>query len=427
MLEKFKRLLMEENDFKKVIIRDTLIFSIGELLLKIMVFISFVIVWRKLWLNDFWNLNFLTTFIGFFVVLSDFGTNTLLFKEMSENKDNRNMVNDILNIKKVLLVASFLLCVFVYIILWFDVPISLLFIALFYLLAKYVWDSCKIFYRWNNNFKKEFQLKMVELGVIFFMILFFYLKYELTIHSVLLSYLFSQILVSYFYIKVVKSDFKINLFNFEFKDAYFDIIKRWFFYWWWGLLASINFSFDQILLKYFWFTEELWIYAWSFKIISIGLMFISYIFIPIFPHLVRSSKSWDLSHIKQFNHSFIRYILIFSLLTAPLVFLFSESFLLFLFWENFLGGWIYLSILYISFLFIFLREPAWYTLTAINKPHIMFNVLLSACLLNITLNLVIIPTYGALWASITTLITEFVTFLLYLFYLRKYIYNKIDI
>ncbi len=81
-------------------------------------------------------------------------------------------------------------------------------------------------------------------------------------------------------------------------------------------------------------------------------------------------------------------------------------------------------ILYISFIIIFLREPVWYTLTAVNKQKIIFYTLLIGAIFNICMNLVFIPQYWALWASYTTLFTELFTLMTYIYFIVRFLKNE---
>lgn len=408
---------------RQFLIKNTFFFTLWEILIKIFVFAIFIVVWRKLWLEEFWNLNFLTTFIWFFVVLSDFWTNTILFKKIAGDFDKYS-IEDILHTKKILLLWAFWFCLVFYFLAWFAISFQIVFIAALYLFFKYIWDSCKFFYKGANNFQKEFYLKIFELFIYVFIFLFFLFSSSLTLALVLETFLYTQILITLWYLYNVKKDFNINFITYYFKKDHVDLIKKWFFYWWAWLLAAINFSFDQVLLKFFWFTEELWLYSWVFRIISIWLMVITYLFVPIFPYLIKNYKEGNFEYLRRFNDRYVKYIFLFWLLTIPLMYFLSEFILFVLFWEKFLAWSIYLFILYISFIFIFLREPAWYTLTSLNKQHIIFNILFFGAISNIVLNIIFIPVYWALWASITTLMVEIWMCFFYIYFVKKSLKNE---
>lgn len=423
MIQKIKSVLFENKTDKQTIIKNTFFFTLWELMMKVFVFAIFIIIGRKLSLTDFWNLNFLTTFIWFFVVLSDFGTNTILFKKIAWDFE-KHSIEDILHVKKILLLFAFFLCIWLYYILGFTISIYLLILASLYLLIKYIWDSCKFFYKWSNNFQKEFYLKLFELLIYIIIFIFFIFKKNINIDIVLETFLYTQVIITLWYLYNIKKDFNINFITYYFKKDHVDLIKKWFFYWWAWILAMINFSFDQILLKFFWLTEELWLYSWVFRLISIGLMFIGYIFVPIFPHLIKKYKDNDLEYIKRFNIRYVKMIFLFWLVTIPIVYFLWEFILFLIFWEKFIAWSIYLFILYISFVIIFLREPAWYTLTALNKQQVIFYTLLIGAIFNICMNLIFIPQYWALWASYTTLFTELFTLMIYIYFIVRFLKNE---
>ncbi len=250
MIKKMKSFLFENKSEKHFLIKNTFFFTLWELMMKVFIFAIFIIIGRKLSLEEFWNLNFLTTFIWFFVVLSDFWTNTILFKKIAWDFEKYS-IEDILHVKKILLLFAFLLCIWFYYILGFTISIYLLILASLYLLIKYIWDSCKFFYKWSNNFQKEFYLKIFELFIYIFTFIFFIFKKNLDIGLVLETFLYTQVIITLWYLYNIKKDFNINFITYYFKKESYWFNKKMIFLLM-SMIACINkFFFWSDFIKVF--------------------------------------------------------------------------------------------------------------------------------------------------------------------------------
>jgi O-antigen/teichoic acid export membrane protein len=146
-------------------------------------------------------------------------------------------------------------------------------------------------------------------------------------------------------------------------------------------------------------------------------VFMSALF-PLFSYFsISSSESLLLVYRKSFKFLF--------LLGLPLaigVFLISDKIVLLFYGKNFFNTIIALQILSWDLLLKFLYLCALFVLISINKQKQILITVICTALLNIGLNIILIPNYSYIGAAIATLITEAFLLIVYLYLNHRYSY-----
>ncbi|MEA1865574.1 MAG: flippase [Euryarchaeota archaeon] len=141
--------------------------------------------------------------------------------------------------------------------------------------------------------------------------------------------------------------------------------------------------------------------------------------LPLMSRLYVSSKD---SLVMGYEKAFT-YLLISGLPIAMGMSLLADEIILFLYGEQFANSVIALEILAWDVLLIFICLPLGFMLVAINRQNRMAVIVGGCALLNIILNLILIPGFSYIGAAIATLITETVLFLAYFYVISKYLYK----
>jgi len=141
--------------------------------------------------------------------------------------------------------------------------------------------------------------------------------------------------------------------------------------------------------------------------------------LPLMSRLYVSSKD---SLVRGYEKAFT-YLLISGLPIAMGMSLLADEIILFLYGEQFANSAIALEILAWDVLLIFICLPLGFMLVAINRQNRMAVIVGGCALLNIVLNLILIPGFSYIGAAIATLITETVLFLAYFYVISKYLYK----
>ena len=113
-------------------------------------------------------------------------------------------------------------------------------------------------------------------------------------------------------------------------------------------------------------------------------------------------------------------MLILGLFVTAAIYVLSDKIILFLYGKEFVEAAVVLKVLTGYSFLKFLNPITGYTLIAINKQGTRLFGQASASILNIALNLILIPLYGITGAAVATLATEIVFFLMYSGFIIKY-------
>lgn len=142
----------------------------------------------------------------------------------------------------------------------------------------------------------------------------------------------------------------------------------------------------------------------------------------LLPLMSRSYISSKNSLVRGYEKSFT-YLLILGLPLAMGMSLLADEIILILYGEEFINSVIALKILAWDVLLIFICMPLGFILVSINQHNRMAVIVGGCALLNIILNLILIPGFSYIGAAIATLITETVLFLAYFYVISKYLYK----
>jgi len=159
-------------------------------------------------------------------------------------------------------------------------------------------------------------------------------------------------------------------------------------------------------------------YNAAYRLILVLLVIPGIYFMVVYPVMSRFFKDSG----RAFKLSFERSFKYMSMLAFPIgvgTTLLAEKIILLIFGHEFLPSSKALQILVWSVVCIYLSQPYGHLVCSMNKQRIETKVTVMGAILNTVLNLIIIPKYSYIGASITTLLTElFVTFC-YFYIFRK--------
>jgi O-antigen/teichoic acid export membrane protein len=194
-----------------------------------------------------------------------------------------------------------------------------------------------------------------------------------------------------------------------------------------GIISVIYFRIDSIMLSFMKTDAEVGWYAASFNLISM-LMFISYgLSQAIFPVLSRFYQSSRENFLSIAEKSF-HYLLILGLPVALGITILADKIIYFIYGEQFRHSVLALQILIWSIPIIYINSPLLRLLYSANKQHIAMIISFTSMVVNIFLNIVLIPPLSYLGTSISTLASEVVNFILYYAVISRIFsyYIKID-
>ena len=277
-------------------------------------------------------------------------------------------------------------------------------------------------YRWDSMISVVDKVLLIAiLGVI----LYSSLKDNFSIHQ----YIFSQsaaLFVVLCIVLIINFDF-IKKISIRFDTGFFrKILKSSLPYSLVIIMMAIYMRIDGFLLDRLLPTpNEAGIYAAAYRIFdafnNLGYLF-AVLLLPMFASLL--SKREKLLHLISTSHNLLLFI---SATASVLTIIYSKEIMTLMYPVNYTDYYSnVLTLLMLSFFFISMNYIYGTLLTSAGRISSINKIVFSAVILNLILNLILIPAYGALGAAFTSVITQFFVFLLQYFLSVRYVNAGFD-
>lgn len=190
-----------------------------------------------------------------------------------------------------------------------------------------------------------------------------------------------------------------------------------------GLLGAIGFIYfkvDTVMLSKLKGDEVVGWYNASYKILE-NLLLVPHSFVlALFPVM----SLFHVTSREQLRSTYERaskYLFVVGLPLAVILNIFASPLILIIFGKNYTPSILALQILAWAVLLVFLNSPNIHLLASGDHQYILLAWFSSFVIINIVLNFLLIPKYSLFGASIATLISETLAFVIYYFLIRRYL------
>ena len=419
MLQKIKSFLLENKTDKQTIIKNTLWLMLAEGFSKWWMFLITILIARILWPEQFWVLSFVMSFVAMFIVITDFGLTTLMVREVS--RDHSKIKDYLVNLsflKVILWVITFILVWIVSHFIWKpDFYTTLILIYCWYAILNNFWEFIRAFFRPFEEMQYEALLKIINwilMLVIVLSILFLYWDLK----SILWGYLIAGGLSLGISLMYVWKKFEIKKFKLN-KNIIKNSLKSGV-YLMWSLFAIWIFSnTDKIMLWFFWYNYDLWLYTAILRLINIWSLIISLFVLAAIPNLLKQYSTKKI-------YKILKTILFTSIITFIVWIILWKQIIYIVYWSQYASEYTHLLLIVFLIMFLFnsINTFFFHYLNNIWIEKWIFYFTLVNLLLNVIGNYFLIPIYKWLWAAMVTIIMEIImTNLIFIFY-RKKIFRK---
>ncbi len=201
------------------------------------------------------------------------------------------------------------------------------------------------------------------------------------------------------------SPLKLWLFDFSYglsliKQSYWLIFS--------GIAAVIYLKVDQVMLEHYVGSAAVGEYAVAARLSEVWYFFADAVVISLFPALLLAKKKADLTNYKKKLQSISDLLFVCALLLALVVYWLAESVIEVLFGEAYLGSVVILQLHIWAGLFVFMRAlvSKWLLSENLLKFSLVSHGL--GAVINVLLNMWLIPIYGGVGAAFATVISYFV-------------------
>ena len=411
----------------KIIVKNAVLILISQILLLLMGFFTLVFMARYLGVSSFGILSLALSISGIFAIIVDMGLGTLMIREISRNKSIADKyIPNVILMKVILSVFTFgLVALLVYIIKYpviVDVVIYILTISVIINAFTVIFTSIfqanqKMEYISISTIINSASLLLgtligifYHLNIIYFA--FIYIKVKFQIQSSLLPLIISlseelsNILVFTFIILAYKSKYKFSQIKIDWSFWKPTIKEAWPF----GItsLSGLLYTYiDSIMLSILKGTVAVGLYSAAYRLMLMVIIIPITMNTVIFPVMSKHFRSSNFT-IKRINERYFKYMIIIGI---PLGFgttLLANKIILLIYGIVYTQSIIALQILIWTMVFTFIGASFVQVLQSINEQLIITKISGICVVINIILNLILIPKFSYIGASIATVITEII-------------------
>jgi O-antigen/teichoic acid export membrane protein len=407
------------NSVQKIA-KNTFVLLISQIITVVLGFVYIIYSAKYLGVDGFGTLSFALAFAGIFGIFSDLGLCSLATREISRDKSKTSeYLGNLFIIKISLGILTFGLIA---------LTINLLNYPYQTILVVYLIGLSVILTNINAIFNSVFQayekLEYQSIGQIINSLLLFigifvaiYLEFDILGFS--LVYLITSFVVFIYSFIISKTRFaslklKINWYfwKFMFKEALPLSLA--------AIFSVIAFRIDTVMLSIIIDNNAVGLYTAAYRLIE-SLTFVPIVFTasiyPVFSKLhISSQDSLRLSYYKSF-----KYLIMIGIPIGVGTTILAEKIILLIYGYDFVESIHALQVLIWLIPIFFLTYMFRWLLVSINKQNLLLKILLICMCLNIILNLILIPYFSFIGASLITLITELISFIFCYYYLSTLI------
>ncbi|MEA3353489.1 MAG: flippase [Campylobacterota bacterium] len=376
---------------------------------------------RYLGPSDYGVFAYLTSLLFLFSLFSYPGLNTILVRELSQGKNIDRYFSSSLYIILPMTILGYLLFL----------------IYGFYIESKvdpiyFLIISTGLFSAIANLFRRKF-IAMQEIDVVvkYNLIIFFILnilkifgiifslnfEYFLSVEAILSSFVFIHLYskTNKIYLKKIKKLYKIVKYLF---------IESWPMFLT-GVMIILYSRIDQFMLFKLSTESEVGFYASSVRLVELFYMFAPIIMTSFFPHISKVYKSDKVKF--EFLVKTVTYVFsFFSIFIVVFTIFYAKEIVTFIFGSDFSSSYSTIQVLIFSLVFVFWSSICHKIYIIVKKQKLNFYISAVSLIVNIALNYLLIPKYGAYGAAIATVISYGSYFIIIPFvYESKFILSEI--
>jgi len=405
---------LKNSGTKQAIAKNTFWMAVAEGITRFLKLFLIIYVARILGATEYGKFTFALAFVSLFAIFSDFGISQITTRELAQKKEKEREFSNILSLKLILSIgALILICLGSFFITPDPVIRGIIWILGIYITVSGFSGMIYAFLRARQKMEYEAWAKILQ-AVVVTGAGFFVLFNFPSIQSLSLAYLFAVSIASisiliFFHLKIYQLKLSFN------KNIWRNVLIMS-----WplalaGVFGTIYSQTDSIMMGYFGQITQVGWYNAAYKIIGatlipVGLISIS--FFPLFSKLFKESKEklqkfWDY------------YMQLMILLAVPLIvggMVLAPKIIDFVYDPSYFSSILAFQILLIMVALSYICNPFGQALIVSNQQKKLFWITLLGAIVNVGLNLILIPKYSLYGAAFTTVITLFlILFLLYKF------------
>ena len=408
-MENLKNFLFNNLNPRQTILKNAFWLYFSEIISKGLRFLVFIYIIRTLGPKDFGIFEYLLSFVGIFFVFADFGTSNIFIRNYQQQEDKEKHVNIFFVLKIFLGVVFSLVALFAYFISKkFNGFLFYFSFIIFYFLMN-IENFFESFFIALQKTEKKFLFNiLMSLSLFFFVFLGLTILKKISV--VILAYILSALISIIFAYFLTLEEIKIKIFfDFELAKKYlFNGLPLVLF----GLLGYIFFYTDKIILGHLRPLEEVGYYSLASRIVSVLFFIPSLFYTALYPYLAKKVVEKEEKAIKfLFKNILVGSILV-GFFLSLLIFVLAPIVIPAFFGDKYSFSIKVLQMLVWIIVFVFPTIFLDYFLISYHREWLDFWITFIPACLNVFLNFVLIPIYGLYGAVYSSILSQFLNFIL---------------
>jgi len=402
-IKKIKSLLFENNTVRQTIFKNTFWLTMADMVNKLLKLVLLIYVARILGATEYGKFNFAFAFVYLFSVIANLGVGEITVREFAKEEGREKEFPSIISLKILLSLGAMIFIFFGSFLITHDSEIHQLIwiLAIYLLMDSFIYLFC-CFFRARQQMQYEALSRAIQAlmltGVGFFMLFNFPSPQGLSY-----SYVISALVALVFLLMIFL--FKARSIKIEWDRSIWR--KYLVMSWPLALVAALTMIYNQIdsvMMGHLnQMTETGW-YNAAYRIAGSVLVLNGLISISFYPVLSKYFKESKELLQKVWNyHMEIMIFLSFPLMVGGVIL--APKIINFIYDKTFAPSILAFQILIVMVGVSFLQSPFNYILIAANQQKKLFWAILSGAIINVILNLILIPRFSLYGASVATLFT----------------------
>lgn len=412
--------LLTNTSSKQTVIKNTFWLFLAELVSKGSVAVITILIWRLFGAEIFGAYSYWWVILAFLIIFADLWLTTLLIRDYQhlESHQRFHYLSQWLKTKWLLSMGVIILFTIVLFILGESILIKQIWLMLLvYGLVSSFLEYLRGTFRSLQRSQVEFQIKLIQgVGNLFIIPLIFYVD---SVVPIIAMQAIVWILTIIYAILIIYRKQEFSTQDEEYWIQKTSLVKSSWMFAMSGLFVSVYHYIDTIILKYYVWYQEIWIYNAAYKLWVMLIIPAIIMWSAAMPKL----RALFLSNKEEFSR-IIWFLSKLTILAAviifPILIHFSNNILHITYWELFTQWTDVLKIVFLSFWILYLYNIYSWAIYSTWYQRYHLYITLIWWILNWILNVMFIPKYWILWAASTTLITEIILWIsMYRIYLTK--------
>lgn len=394
------------------IAKNTGMFFLAQVISYTLAFFYMIYIARFLGVDGFGILSFALAFTGIFSIFADLGLNTLTVREIARNKSlTSKYFSNILLIKIILSIFTFGTIALIINLLGY--PQETVNVVYFVTLSVILTAISGIF---NSIFQAHEKMEYQSIGqvinsILMFAGVFIGIYYGFNVLGfAFIFFISSAISLVYIFLMYI---WKFSLSEIEIDFGFWKpSIKEALPFGLTGVSGMIYTYIDSVMLSLIHGNEVVGWYNAAYRLILVLLFIPNVINVVVFPKMSQyygsSRVSLSRASLELLNEKYFKFMLLAGFPIGIGITLIADKIILIIFGQEYINSVISLQILVWTVVFTFTGASFAQLLQATNKQFVVTKISGICVIINIILNLILIPKYSYIGASISTVITEII-------------------